>query len=89
MSLHYSRTTTLSDGTWRLDWLARKYKPDFIATLQRCGTIPAQTTSDVLLLADALKEKDLKIREQEIAIQKDYDEITKQAAQLNEALHAN
>ena len=63
LSLHYCNINALSDGSHRIGWLVRRYKQDFITTLQKYGSLPAQTTKDVFTLADTVKQKEHELKE--------------------------
>ena len=54
-----------SDGTWCIEWCMMKYKPDFMKILQEYGTIPVQTTEDIIQMTEALRLKDIRIKDQE------------------------
>ena len=89
LSLHYCNIDTLSDGSHRIGWFVRRYKQDFITTLQKYGSLPAQTTKDVFTLADTVRKKEHEIKEIRKTVENGKAELSQKTEQLNEALNAN
>ena len=63
IQLHYSHVTKAVDGILCLEWRMMKYKPDFVSIVKKYGTIPVQTSADILTLTETLRKKEEKIKE--------------------------